>query len=76
MIYYESKHMKRNYTYTKQIPNRTQRHQTELNGLSVLFSLLLITLYSLSKALPGVTRPFSTAGSESLRSKPVFDVFE
>ena len=78
MIYYESKHMKRNYTYTKQIPERTQRTPNELNGLSVLFSLLLITLYSLSlsQALPGATRPFSTAGSESLRSKLVFDVFE
>ena len=68
--------MKHNYTCTKQIPNWTQRHQTELNGLSALFSLLLISLSTLSYTLLGVLDSFSTAGSESLRSKTIFDVFE
>ena len=60
MIYYESKHIERNYTYTKQIPKRTQRTPNELNGLSVLFSLLLITLYSLSQTLSGSPRCHAT----------------
>ena len=58
--------MKRNYTCTKQIPERTQRTSNELNGFSALFSLLLITLYSLSQTLSGSLR----------RQETIFDGWE
>ena len=47
-------------------PERTQRTPNELNGLSALFSLLLITLYPLSHSLSGSHR----------RQETIFDGWE